>query len=86
MADQVVEVEEIVEMSLDMEKLSEDLNVSVSVLKSLSSCDEHRIILEKVVEMIQSKSQVLEEYESALRDFSDSNDNQLGKISVCLPI
>ncbi len=70
---------EMAEMSVDKEKLSKDLNVPVSVLESLSNCDEHKIIFEKVAEMILVKSQELEEYESALRDFSDTHDDQIRK-------
>ncbi len=79
MAEPEVEYVETVEHSLDMDELAGKLDIPLEVIKSLSNTDEHRIVLEKIVEMMNSKEQELAEYETVIRDYMETHDLEIRK-------
>lgn len=70
------------EITINMDALASLLNVRVEVIQSLMSLEEHKHVVQRFVEEINIKQQQLEEYESTLREFSDSvdiNNVQIGE-------
>ncbi len=79
MAEPEAEYVETVEHSLDMDELAGKLDIPLEVIKSLSNTDEHRIVLEKIVEIMNSKEQELAEYETVIRDYMETHDLEIRK-------
>lgn len=57
-----------------MEDLATLLDVSQEVIMALLSSDEYRVVVEKVVDLINANHIELEEYSSTLRQLSDNLD------------
>lgn len=66
-----------------MEDLANLLGVPQDTIQALASSDDYRVVLEKVVEHLNSKDSEVEEYAVTIRQFSENLDVSDVQMSKC---